>query len=725
MGEDRTMPQQRLSKKRKGKAWRKQNLDAVDSNWGMYNNALIRSYYKNKVINQNLYEGVVSKNDMSLYLNPYGIVGLEISKRISHHNIIVPKIDLLVGEEISRDFDYTVIVTNPGALSDKQKAKASYVIDEVSKIIANNAIDDEGVKKRLEEVSKYARYSFKDIKELTANRLLRHYSLEQDFEKIFSNGFKDALIMGEELYECSILDSEPYLKKLNPHKVFTIRDNTSSRIEDSDIIILEDYWSPGKILDVYYKSLKPKDIDRLANAKDWAGDDGRYDPTISALPPIMLPGNSVDDDVTQLVDDILQFSETEGYDYNSDRFVDDLGNIKVLKVLWRSQKLIKKIKYYDEFGDIQYKIRSEEYEVNEFLGEESETLWVNEWWEGTKIGVDIYVEMKPRDVQYTRMDSPSLGHPGIVGEIYNTNQGRVISLVERMKGYQYLYDSIWDRLMKAISKNLGKLMELDMAKIPGNWDVGKWLYYASTMGIAMVDSFKEGNKGASTGVLAGNYNTTGKILDAETGSYIQSHVQLLDFIKLEMSELAGITKQREGQISNRETVGGVERSVMQSSHITEWWFMKHESVKKRAITIFLETAKQALKGTSKKVQYILDDLSIQILDVEGNEFADADYGLVVTSDKHTKQFRQSLIENAQAALQNQLIKYSDLFSIYSSSSLVEMRKTIEESEAKVDQQRQIENEQNAQAQQAQQQQAQAMLEFQEFIESTKLQIEQK
>jgi hypothetical protein len=38
---------------------------------------------------------------------------------------------------------------------------------------------------------------------------------------------------------------------------------------------------------------------------------------------------------------------------------------------------------------------------------------------------------------------------------------------------------------------------------------------------------------------------------------------------MEMGEVMGITPQREGQVSNRETVGGVERSVLQSSHITE------------------------------------------------------------------------------------------------------------------------------------------------------------
>jgi len=264
-----------------------------------------------------------------------------------------------------------------------------------------------------------------------------------------------------------------------------------------------------------------------------------------------------------------------------------------------------------------------------------------------------------------------------------------------------------------------------MARIPAGWDVGKWLYYATNMGIAIGDSFKEGNKGSATGKMVGSLqNQVGGSIDLETGSYIQQHIQLLEYVKSEMSELAGISKQREGQISNRETMGGVERSVMQSAHITEWWFMKHESVKQRALTIFLETAKKALRGTTKKIQFLLDDLSIQMLEIDGDDFADADYGLIVTSDKHTKQFRQSLIENAQAAMQNSLIKYSDLFAIYSSNSLVEMRKTIEASEEKADEQRQIENEQAQVAQQQAAQQAQALLKFQQDLEMSKLEIEQ-
>jgi hypothetical protein len=40
--------------------------------------------------------------------------------------------------------------------------------------------------------------------------------------------------------------------------------------------------------------------------------------------------------------------------------------------------------------------------------------------------------------------------------------------------------------------------------------------------------------------------------------------------------IAGVSAQRQGQVENRETVGGVERAVNQSSHITEYWFMSHD-----------------------------------------------------------------------------------------------------------------------------------------------------
>lgn len=96
------------------------------------------------------------------------------------------------------------------------------------------------------------------------------------------------------------------------------------------------------------------------------------------------------------------------------------------------------------------------------------------------------------------------------------------------------------------------------------------MYYAKINHIAVVDSFKEGNKGLSQGKLAGMLNNQSNgVIDAETGNYIQNHINLLEFIKMEMSEVVGISRQREGQTASNETVGGIERATLQSSHITE------------------------------------------------------------------------------------------------------------------------------------------------------------
>ena len=333
---------------------------------------------------------------------------------------------------------------------------------------------------------------------------------------------------------------------------------------------------------------------------------------------------------------------------------DVAGNIRVLRVYWKSRRRIKKVKSYDpQTGEEVFNLYPETYVIDKDKGEEEKILYVNEAWEGTKIGNDIYVNMRPRVIQYNRLSNPSRCHFGIIGSIYNLNDNKPFSLVDMMKPYNYLYDTIHDRLNKLISRNWGMLINLDLAKVPKGWEIEKWMYFAKTNGIVVTDSFKEGNIGAATGKLAGALNNASSgVINAELGNTIQQYTNLLEFIKMEMSDVAGISKQREGQISNRETVGGVERATLQSSHITEWLFVIHDDVKKRVLEVFLETAKIALKGRSKKFQYILSDNSSKVMDIDGDEFAECDYGLVVDNSNGIQELQQKMDMLAQAALQN-------------------------------------------------------------------------
>lgn len=711
-------PKQQLPFNKKTKKWRKQCVD-----WGsqrtFFNYSLVRKTVIHKKINYDLLNGRLHMSDMELILNPDNIKAGFIPDRIQHYPIMNSKLDVLRGEESKRVFDYRVIVTNPNAVSEIEENKKQEIFQRLQQLISDTSQSEEEFNQELEKLNDYYTYEWQDMREVRANYLLNHYTKEYNIPLMFNEGFMDAMAVGEEIYQCDIIGGEPTITKVNPLKIRVFKGGYSNRIEDADVILIEDYWSPGKIVDTYYDVLSKKDIEYIENLPDFTGDASK---------------DSMDN-----IDERYGFVNMNmiGEEMNSEGFYFDplnlfsngvqgslvpydlAGNIRVLRMYWKSRRKIKKVKSYDpESGEEVFNFYSENYILDEANGEEEQIFYINEAWEGTKIGEEIYVNMRPRVVQYNRLTNPSRCHFGIVGTIYNLNENRPYSLVDKMKPYNYLYDAIHDRLNKTIAKNWGKIIQLDLAKVPKGWDIEKWLYYAKINNLAVVDSFKEGNIGASTGKLAGGLNNASSgVIDAELGNIIQNYINLLEFIKLEMSEVAGISKQREGQISNRETVGGVERATLQSSYITEWLFMAHDDVKRRALECFLETAKIALKGRTKKFPYLLSDNSMKIMEIDGDEFAENDYGLVVDSSNSTQELNQKLDMLAQAALQNQTLNFSTIMKLYSSCSLAEKQRTVERNEQKMQevqqQQRQEELQQQQQAVEMQLQQKQEEMQMKE------------
>ena len=695
MSELINLPPQQLPFNKKNKVWRKKHLDWADSKT-FFNYSLVRKSVIHKKINYDLLNGKLHMTDLELILNPENIRAGFIPDRIQHYPIMNSKLNILRGEESKRVFDYRVVVTNPNAISEIENNKKEELFQRLKTLISNTSQSEEEFNQELEKLNDYYTYEWQDMREIRANALLNHYVKEYNIPFLFNNGFMDAMAVGEEMYQCDIVGGEPTIERLNPLKVRIFKSGYSNKIEDADMIIIEDYWSPGKVIDTYYDVLSKKDIEYIEKLPDHVGQasvdsmdnvDERYG---------YVNNNMVGEEISTdgfYFDPFNLFSDSTS---NSLLPYDLAGNLRVLRVYWKSRRRIKKVKSYDpETGEEVYNFYPETYIINKDAGEEEQIFYINEAWEGTKIGTDIYVNMRPRVIQYNRLSNPSRCHFGIIGSIYNLNDSRPFSLVDMMKYHNYYYDVIHDRLNKMMAKNWGKILKLDLAKVPKGWDVEKWMYYAKANGLAVEDSFKEGNIGASTGKLAGALNNASSgVIDAEFGNSIQYLINLLEFIKMEMSETVGITKQREGQISNRETVGGVERATLQSSYITEWLFVQHEDVKRRVLECFLENIKISLKGRNKKFQYILSDATMKIMDIDGDEFAEADYGLVVDNGKGTQELSQKLDMLAQAALQNQTLSFSTIMKLYSSSSLAEKQRFVEKDERTI-------QERNAQAQQQQ------------------------
>ena len=690
-------PPQQLSYNKKNQAWRKKCVQWADTK-SFFNYSLVRKSVIHKKINYDLLRGKLHMNDLEYLINPENIKAGFIPDRVQHYPIINSKINILKGEESKRLFDYRVVVTNPNAISEIENNKKTEILQRLQEWVQNTSQSEEEANQELEKINYYYTYQWQDMREIRANNLLNHYKKEYNIPLIFNEGFDDAMAVGEEIYQCDIVGGEPIIERLNPLKVRVFKSGYSNKVEDADIIIIEDYWSPSRVIDTYYDVLTKKDMEYIQKLPDHIGQaaidsmdniDERYG---------FVNNNMIGDEITSQNGFFWDPYGTSDGISNSLLPYDTAGNLRVLKVFWKSRRRIKKVKSYDPItGEEQFNFYPETYVIDKDKGEEEKILWINEAWEGVKIGSDIYVNMRPRPVQYNRLSNPSRCHFGIIGSIYNINDGRPFSMIDMMKPYNYLYDIIHDRLNKLMAKNWGKIIKVDLALVPKGWDIDKWLYYAKTNNMAIIDSFKEGNYGAATGKLAGALNNASNgVIDADWGNNIQQYINLLEFIKLEMSEAVGITRQREGQISNRETVGGVERATLQSSHITEWLFVKHEDLKKRVLEAFLETCKIALKGRSIKFQHLMDDLSTQIVTIDGDEFAEADYGLVVDNSQGSQELNNKLDMLAQAALQNQSLDFSAIMKLYSSASLAEKQRLIENNERQIQERNQQLQQQQAQ-----------------------------
>lgn len=753
-------PPQMLSFASKSKEWRKQHLDWADSK-SFFNNNTIRHSVTHKKINYDLVNGILHMKDVANMLNPDNIKGDYIPDKIQHYPIINTKLNVLRGEASKRVFDYRVVITNPTAVTDIENKKKEELYNAVMQAIQdsnaelyqqaqaeqqqrqqsqqqNQQLAQQGqeaaqpqgeelgesekkFQEKINQIAQYYTYDYQDIREVRANALLNHYSKEYNFGVMFNDCFMDAMVVGEEVSQCEIVGGEPTIKRLNNLKVTAYGNGFSDRLEDADIIILEDYWSVGKIFDTFYDVLTKKDIknlDKFGKTGGYSEYDsmGNIDDRKGLLNRPMLTDVFEDNDIF--------FNPASIYGSTSLGTLspfDGEGNVRVLRMYWKSKRKIKKVTSYDPItGEEVNKFYDENYIIDKDRGEKEEIFWVNQAWEGTKIGKDIYVNIRPCPVQYNSISNPSKCHFGIIGNIYSVNEGKPFSLVDIMKPYAYLYDIVHNRMEKLIARDWGYLINLDLAKMPRGWKMDEWLYYAKTTGILVQDSFAEGNIGASTGKLAAslNNNATGGF-NASTFEAIQGYVNTLAFIQESMSEVAGISKQREGQISNRETVGGVERATLQSSYITEWLFMKHDDFIKRSLECFLETAKIAMKGKSKKFQYITDDFANKLIDIDGDEFNECDYGIVADTSDYAQKLNQNMEMLVQAGLQNQLISFSTAMKMYSSASLSDKRRMLERDEAEKLQQAQEAQQQQLQAQQEQaqiqQQIAQAQIQHQDML----------
>jgi hypothetical protein len=685
-------PRQKLSDNKKTEDWYKKNVDFAEDI--LVSDYDLRNSFRNKKTNYNLRANIINTSDFEKYINPDNLDLESLPASFQHIGIENTKINLLLGEYSKRrkEFRAYLSATDQDGISRKEEKIKEEMNRMIVELIQQEGASEEEIQKRLQKFEEYVTYDFQDIAEITANKILKKEFIEQNLDFLFLRTFEDLLVAGEQVVYCGVLGGEPVMRRVNPMNLYTFGGN-SMNIEDSDIIVEYGYLSVGQAIDDYWDVLTDKDIFYLEN--------GTLDSASSVGIGLNRDISVFDYFGEEEAISVFQPNQTSARTFAG--AFDTQGNVRVLKVCWRTRRKIGKRKYYDEDGEEQYDYVDENYVADSAMGEEIEWLWVNEWLEGTKIGDETYTQLRPIPYSSKSLVNKSKGTPPYVGTVFSTNDYKVQSLSDVMKPLAYSYDIAYYKRELEIATYKGSFAAINSSMVPSGWDPEKWIKYVTVNKFGWLDPTNEILKGPSQGKSAGAFNQfTASNVQLGDPNAIAMYSNLLADIEATLGKIAGVSGAREGQIQNREAVGNVEREVAQTSHITEKWFAVDANFRKRAITKFLEACKYAYKKNPKKAQFLMDDMGMVMID-NFDEFVSSEMDIHIANSSNDTELYQEMKMLAQAAIQNGNATISDLISISQTDSIQGIARKLKNSAKRIQEEQMQQKQQEQQAAQQMQQ----------------------
>ena len=705
-----SFPQQKLPLSKKNEKWQQDCVNYIIGEGNVVSGGMSKTRFGEIQTYYNLYNSIFDEKDFKRVTNPFKVEdGFPATPQ--DFNIIRPKIDLLIGEETKRPMNFRVVRTSQEAASELMDKEKDMLMQYVMAAITSRMSPEEAqqFQQQLqsgeimppEAIAKYMTKDYKDVIENTAYHTLTYLREKLSLDNEFIKGWKDALIAGTEIYYVGVQNDEPYLERVNP--VYFAYDSSPDLefIEDGSWCCRRMRLPVAELYDRYYDKLTEKDLNKLNE---------------------MLTGRPSNDAGDK--DPVDNFSGIQMHIYDNPIYDQkSRHSINVWHCCWKSFKKIYYVTYFDEAGQAQVEIMDESYKKT---GQEIsvETDWIVEVWEGYRAGSDLYFGIQPLEYQHVSIDNPNSQKLPYCGCVYSNTNSKPRSLVSILRPLQYMYIVLWYRLELAIARDKGKVINMDITQIPKSMNItpDRWMHYLSSVGVNFINPYEEGwNIPGREGGKPATFNQI-TALDLTMSNVIAEYIQLMDKIEQLAGTISGITEQREGAISSSELVGNVERSVVQSSHITEPLFWAHNQCKRHALNMLLNTAQGAWRQTGKqKLSYIFDNGERAYIDIQ-DKFYYEDMDVFVSDTSKDMENIQKLQQLIQPAMQNgaSLLEAAEVLTNDNFNIIKQKLKEMQERQEQVmQQQQQAEQEQAVQLQQMQNEQREQEL----MLEEAKMELE--
>lgn len=694
MKNTKSFPAQKLPMSKKTQAWKEACVDYVvgagDSGFGGNGRSRsdeMQTYY-------DLYNSIYNEKDLKYVTNPFkqddGFPAMA-----QDYNIIKPYVDQLLGEETKRPFNFHPQRTSDIAASELQEKAKEMLMDYIQATIASKLSPEQAARyeqalatgeiQTPEAIAKYVQKDYKDIAETEAYHALQFLKRKLNLTHEFYKGWKDALIGGEEIYYIGVINGDPYVERVNPMYFDYEHSLDLEFIDDAAWCRRKMIMSATEIYDRFYDKMSERQLNELLELID------------------QRPGASNNPEIRKTSIDYESIKLHKINSFTDNPF--DIDHIVVYHCCWKSFKKIGFVTLLNpETGEVEEFQVDEDYKVT---GTEQsvEWDWIIEVWEGYRIGDDMYIGIQPIEYQHISADNPNSQKLPYTGVVYNNTNSKPRSLVSMMKPLQYMYIVVWYRLELALSRDKGKVAVMDITQIPKsmNIDVNKWMHYLSALGVAFINPYDEGwDIPGREGGKPSQFNQLSS-WDLTMSNVIAEYIQLMQKIEDMVAKLTGITPQRQGQIAASELVSNANTAVNMSYHITEPWFWNHNQVKRRVLTMLLNTSKAAWKDSKRYLNYILDDATRAFVQLSDNFFYE-DMDIFVDDSTKNQQYIDQLKQLLQPAMQNgaSLLDIAEIITLDNMSMIKNRLEEIEQKRMEQMQQQQ-QAEQQAQQQIAEQQ----------------------
>lgn len=723
----------KTEKEKQDESWVKNTMD-------YFANKSYAEYMKNRdtfVKNYDLVKGILRMEDF--YQEPdvksfteilQGDLGLPAY--VKHYSIVTTPINELVGEISKRPDTFRVKAFDDDSQSEELQFKTDvlqqYIISQARQSILEKVamqgqeIDEEQLEQITMEQVKDQLDSYTSIAEKWANHILTCQKAEFNLKEKSEDAFRDMLISAREFYHIYEDNSKLgfNIEVANPKNTWFLTTPDRKWISDPTGRN-QGAYAAGTVqvmeLSEIIESIPDLTKEEIDHLRSSLQDYGLINVRESNLGnPNAADGiDSIQyDTFDPLVLQTRMMIESEMKE-NNDGLKDFLGlttNVSsfgykyvVVRAYWISKRKIGKLSYVDEMGNDQTVLVDENYKSGTIPTQTSlEWGWINQWYQGTKIGPDIY-HVKPLKI---------LNYCPIIGTTFEVKNTEAKSLVDLMKPFQVLYNICMNQLYKLLEKEIGNVASVNIRRVPRLKDgddqdaLDIWEMEARERGIIFDDDSPENTKAAVS-------NTTiARNIDLTRTSEIQSRYNLALQLKNECWELIGMSRQRLGSVQASESATGVNTAVSQSYAQTEPLFVAHEYVLGQLYQAIVDAAQyvESAKPIST-LSYITSEGESAFIQVNGNDLKLRDLKVFVTNRPEDTQMFNELRQLSQAVIQNGGTLY-DVIELYSTKSMREMKKTFKNLK---DRQQQLQDQQM----QMQQQQ----LEQQQQIAAAQLQAQQQ